>query len=43
MDGQTGTVKIRAALAPQYRPHLTPTLSAPRGGEGEYLLSLSAL
>ena len=36
-------VKVRARQAPQYHPHLTPTLSAPRGGEGECLLSLSAL
>ena len=28
MDGQTGAVKIRAALAPHYHSHLIPTLSA---------------
>ena len=34
-------VNVWARQAPQHYPHLTPTLSAPRGGEGEYLLSLS--
>ena len=53
VGGDPGPVEIRAGQAPQHhavsrrtnRPHLTPTLSAPKSGEGEppCLTPLSAL
>jgi len=32
--------RVRWALPAARRPHLTPTLSAPEGGEGDFQLSL---
>ena len=40
---ESRSINVWARQAPQHHPHLTPTFSAPRGEEGEYLLSLSAL